>query len=502
MDRPELSEAIADGDLDRVRGLLDAGADVRYVRPRGYTALIDVMCGRTLAADVHLIPLIQLLVDRGADLNAVSDYGESALSVASRHGRFDAVWALLTAKADPDPLEWTALHLAVALRSEAMTREQIAAGHDLAAADRWGRTPWLIAVQNGDIPLAELLLAAGADGTVRGRCGQPRLMYPVQTGDLAMLRWLLDRGADPNETDDFGNAPLLVAAGNGDAEGVRLLLDAGADVHHRHCTLAAIGMASTVPVMRLLVAAGADPAEMSGTVRAVLTGQPKDGRIDCTPADYQAGKRRRFGTANPERMDVPFWRAMVAGGATAHQARQRFEPDADADEPVWCFERFGTSLTELPDGRVIEVGGEHEDAYDADFCIYNDVVVHHGDGTFDLYGYPEEVFPPTDFHSATLVGRFIYLIGSAGYYRDRRYGTTQVYRLDIDSLAVEPVETAGDPPGWINRHRATLVGDRIEVSGGKVCFWADGEERYEDNPGRHVLDLATGTWSRLVEGSP
>jgi hypothetical protein len=27
-----------------------------------------------------------------------------------------------------------------------------------------------------------------------------------------------------------------------------------------------------------------------------------------------------------------------------------------------------------------------------------------------VYGYPESVFPPTDFHTATLVGEFIYVI--------------------------------------------------------------------------------------------
>jgi len=48
---------------------------------------------------------MRLLIDRGADLDAVSDYGESALSVASNTGRFDAVRLLLDAGADPAPLD-------------------------------------------------------------------------------------------------------------------------------------------------------------------------------------------------------------------------------------------------------------------------------------------------------------------------------------------------------------------------------------------------------------
>jgi hypothetical protein len=45
-------------------------------------------------------------------------------------------------------------------------------------------------------------------------------------------------------------------------------------------------------------------------------------------------------------------------------------------------------------------GGEHEDFYDPDFCIYNDVFVHERDGSVAIYGYPESVFPPTDYDAS------------------------------------------------------------------------------------------------------
>src|SRR6188508_2101188 len=100
----DLSEAAGKGDLETIRSLLDAGADIRYVRPRGYTVMIDVLHGRSILDDEQLIPVLRLLIERGADLNAVSDYGESALSVALRISRFDAVGLLLEAGADPAPL--------------------------------------------------------------------------------------------------------------------------------------------------------------------------------------------------------------------------------------------------------------------------------------------------------------------------------------------------------------------------------------------------------------
>ena len=80
----------------------------------------------------------------------------------------------------------------------------------------------------------------------------------------------------------------------------------------------------------------------------------------------------------------------------------------------------------------MQVAGEHEDGYDPDFCIYNDVIVHHPDGRLEIIGYPESLFPPTDFHTATLVGDRIIVIGSLGYQGSRVYGTTPVFALSID----------------------------------------------------------------------
>lgn len=495
MSKPELSEAVSEGDLETIRGLLDDGADVRYVRPHGYTVMIDVMHGRSILEDTDLLAVLRLLIDRGADLDAVSDYGESALSVASRVGRFDAVELLLSAGANPAPLEWTALHRAVALGTIADVKQRLDARDDVAARDRWERTPLLLSLQKGDIDKAEALLSAGGRFADRGRCGKTPLIYTVENDDPAMLRWLLERGADPNATDDFGGTALIAAAGSGAAKCVRALLDAGADPNLASNTESPIQSAANPPIAHMLAEAGADFAEVNSDVRDAVTGRPRTEAICCTPEEYHATKHRVFGNTNPQLMNFPFWRAMVTSGQSAYQSRAQFDQGRLDDEVVWCFERFGKSFTVLPDRRVIEIAGEHEDSYDPDFCIYNDVIVHHGDGTFDIYGYPKDVFPPTDFHTATLVGDFIYIVGNLGYMGERRHGTTQVYRLDVNTLAIEPVETSGASPGWIGQHKAKLLGNRIEVSGGKVCGQRDGKETYEENRDRYVLDLCSMTWS-------
>ena len=161
------------------------------------------------------------------------------------------------------------------------------------------------------------------------------------------------------------------------------------------------------------------------------------------------------------------------------------------------FPTIRESINELPDGRIIEIAGEHEDSYDPEFCIYNDVTVHHADGSFDIYGYPKEIFPPTDCHTATLVGRYIYLIGSIGYRGERRYGDTPVYRLDIESFEIEELKTSGEKPGWIHGHKATLSGESdIRIVGGRVCVLGEGKEQTSDNRCEYSLNLGSLQWRK------
>jgi len=209
----------------------------------------------------------------------------------------------------------------------------------------------------------------------------------------------------------------------------------------------------------------------------------------------------RRGTTNPERMDNPVWAWLVKARINAFQATERLNgPSALDAGPGWCFDRLGQSTNRLPDGRVVFIAGEHEDYYDPDFYIYNDVVIQHPDGRVEVYGYPPEVFPPTDFHSATLVGNRIVLIGNLGYGEDTRPGTTPVRILDLDTLAISTVPTSGQPPGWIHGHQATLSEDgrSILVQRGELDRGSRDRSLVE-NLDEWRLHLADWRWERLTE---
>jgi hypothetical protein len=210
---------------------------------------------------------------------------------------------------------------------------------------------------------------------------------------------------------------------------------------------------------------------------------------------FETWRAPRFGTQNPTRFDNPLWASLVHDRINAYQVNKRFGYQRQRGAgATWCFDRFGQTATTLDDGRTLYIAGEHEDYYDPDFYIYNDVVVAMPDGTVAIYGYPRAVFPPTDFHSATLDGDRIWIVGSLGYADARKGGTTQVCQLDLGTLAIEQLATAGDPPGWIHKHEAQLVDRAIVVRGGLVEHPSGSS--LEENIDEWGLDLATLTWTR------
>lgn len=209
----------------------------------------------------------------------------------------------------------------------------------------------------------------------------------------------------------------------------------------------------------------------------------------------------RLGTSNPERMNNPVWEWLMKSRANAFQVNERLKgPSPMEAGPGWCFDRFGQSSNQLPDGRVVFIAGEHEDSYDPDFYIYNDVVVQHSDGRLEIFGYPREVFPPTDFHSATLVSNRIVLIGNLGYPGKRAPGRTQVMALDLDTLTISTLQTTGTSPGWIHSHKATLADDgrSILIQGGKLDR-GDPDKSLVDNIDDWKLHLSDWRWERLTE---
>lgn len=340
----------------------------------------------------------------------------------------------------------------------------------------------------------------------------------IESGDVALLREIL--GASPEMSRQAINysgkhdLPLIYTLSNFfDEELFSVLLDHGLDVLNSEWSA---DTASDPRLRELLLEAGAPSHAIHTISRPKLNGVSSSecsANFRCTPADYIKYRNPRFGVGNAQRMNNPYWLDMVRRRDSSYSAREHFAKqgvpnklkhlwDADSSddkgsEVVWCANRLGQSWTVLKDGRTVEVGGEHDDYYDPDFCIYNDVFVHQPDGSVTIYGYSPTVFPPTDFHSATLLVDRIYIIGSLGYPENRTLGSAPVYELETRNFSMRRISTKGQDPGWIHGHAARAVSaQEIMVWGGKR-LQPDGELVPVESGSRHVLDLSTRRWRRV-----
>ena len=495
--------ALGGGDPLKVTALLEHGADIHYKRDAGYDALIDSVHGRDVLRDPQLIDLLRLLIASGVALNGVTIYNELGLGVLSYIGRFDAVRLLLDAGADEALLKWTPLIRAVAFGSFADVKKVVEGGVDLEERDRAKQTAWLMAIQTGDIAKARFLLDRGADASARGHCARPSLFYAIENHHTPMLSWLLEIGTSIEQTNEFGTTALMAAVECENAEAVDALLKAGADVNGERDGQTALSFVRTREIAILLLNAGSDPQQLPFEGRRALLGFDPDADealLSVSPSEFLNGRSRRFGTGNPEEIFEPFCEGMIRAGINAHLAAHVYEEVDATKSPVWCAQRFGQSITFLPDGRIVQIAGEHEDSYDKDFCIYNDVFVHEPDGTIRIFGYPESVFPPTDFQTATLIGEYIYLIGSLGYLGTRQFGTTPVYRLNTKTLRIEPVKAGGEAPGWIFKHRAIPVSaHEIRVSGGTIVTLDGDQEIHTKNEESFIFDTQRLFWHASAE---
>jgi hypothetical protein len=84
-----------------------------------------------------------------------------------------------------------------------------------------------------------------------------------------------------------------------------------------------------------------------------------------------------------------------------------------------------------------------------------------------------------------------------GYHGERKFGTTPVYRVNCQTWRMEVLPSSGDNPGWLYKHRASLVGtDTIVISGGTICQEINGEEQNLDNEELFHLNLRSLKWTK------
>ncbi len=154
-----LHEATRDGDLEQVRALIDAGADLDAQRDNGETPLITAIIGG------HVL-VASLLIDRGADIQARNKGGFTPLHAAAYANAIEIAEKLLSRGADvKDQMNKagvTALSVASEEGHPGLVKVLIDHGADLEAGERNGYTPLTRALWRGQKEVVALLQRSGA----------------------------------------------------------------------------------------------------------------------------------------------------------------------------------------------------------------------------------------------------------------------------------------------------------------------------------------------------
>lgn len=249
--------------------LLQAGIDRDHVNRIGYQAIHEAVSLGD--GDVAALDTVRVLVAGGVELTRPSGReGRTPLELAQERG-FDSLAATLTAaESAAPPADPTATLLLAAADGDAdQAALALRAGADLEGRDERGRTPLLLAVTDDRLDVARLLVALGADpDALDDRHDSPWLVTGV-TGSVPMLEVLLPARPDPTLVNRFGGTSLIPAAERGHVDYVRRAVSTGIDVNHVNdpgwtALLEAVvygdGSADYQEIVRILLAAGADPA--------------------------------------------------------------------------------------------------------------------------------------------------------------------------------------------------------------------------------------------------
>jgi ankyrin repeat protein len=287
-----LMHAAAFGNLQTLRLLIDAGADVNARNDFDATALLWG------ARDPEKA---KLLIEHGADVDARSRQGRTPLMLASlRHGGSSTVALILAKGARVDTKDGrgdTALGLAASIGEADTMRLLLAKGADPRAANGKGETPIILATKGFDAEAVRLLIQKGVDVNAANTSNNL-----VRNGPIAMIKL----------------TPLHRAAAFGPPEMVHELLAAGAAVNARDSRaltplmFAVATESASLAIIKALLGAGADVDARDNTGETALDWAEKFQSPEVIAALKKAGAKGRVARAAPEHPDMPRPEAAVA----------------------------------------------------------------------------------------------------------------------------------------------------------------------------------------------
>jgi uncharacterized protein len=232
--------AAREGDLETAKVLVDGGADVNQITEYGWTPLL-------VATNNRNYKLGAFLLEKGADPNIANKGGWTPLYLATDNRNIEG-GDYPVPKPDMDHLQYISLLLDKGADPNIQVTENTLSRTIFTM--QWffepGATAFVRASQSSDTALMKLLLAHGADPKITTDFGDTALTVAGGIGwvegvtyersakeNLEAVRMLLDLGLDPNAANHDGRTPVMGAAHKGRNDVIQLLVDRGAKIDAR-----------------------------------------------------------------------------------------------------------------------------------------------------------------------------------------------------------------------------------------------------------------------------
>lgn len=249
-----LTVAVGKKDIELITKLLESGADANLAQTQGLKAT-----SLMLASANNDIKAMDLLITHGAAVNQVDVNNDHAINWATYYGHLQAMQLLLDRGADIELKSKHGNAIDVCYRlwhadSVANVFRQNIKKSDLSKTQK----QLFESVRSGDFSAFERLMKKESNPNLKDELGTPLLHHAAERGDVESVKLLINQGVDVNEFNRAGQTALAYACRFGRKEVVNILLTANANVnvageHYRLTPIIGAAIHGDIDVAQLLI---------------------------------------------------------------------------------------------------------------------------------------------------------------------------------------------------------------------------------------------------------